>query len=220
MGHFSLSIDGDDQELFTVIPAMLCMWSASWVYCYLNHGGLEAFSKHTSLHVFHSIVIVSFSALSIYYNDDNIFPERLGNVFSLCYFLVDFVDCVARRDVPFLIHASLSLLSIGGCYFSPIHQVYRSASKVLLIETSSPLLHLWQKTKTKQDFMIFFLTFTAFRIIWFPIFLYGVFTNPHLPLDRVFYIAASLLPLQLVWWLKMVKMAVNYKEERKIKVVP
>lgn len=215
MGHFSLSIDGHDEKLMTIFPAMISMWVACWVYSYLLAGKkIEAFSTSGGLHDFHSVVIIIASLISLYYDDDKVFPERLGNAFSLSYFLVDWADCLVRFDLPFLAHASLSLVAIGGCYVSRAHQMYRSASKVLLIEASTPLLHTWQRSKKKKDFVLFFTLFTVFRMIWFPIFLYKAFMEPNIPLDYVYFSSALLLPLQILWWTKMATMLSNYKEKK------
>jgi len=198
-----------------IFPALFFMWAALWVYSFISAGKkLEAFSKKCELHDFHSGGIVIICFLSLYHNNDTVFPERLGNIFSISYFLVDWADCLVRFDAPFLVHATLSLLAIGGCYFSPAHQMYRSASKVLLIEASTPLLHIWHKSKKKKDLMTFFVVFTACRILWFPYFLCKAFMEPSLPLDFVFFSSVLLLPLQILWWIKMTAMLLSYKEKK------
>lgn len=216
MSDFSTSINGNDDDLFALFLLMVAFWATSWIICYVYKGGIEAFVSYSPLFVFHSVMSVFLSSLSLYFGDDEIFPERVANSFSMSFFIVDLFDCIVRKDVPFIIHAALGLSTLTGCYMTPIHQELRSASKGMMIEISTPFLYLWKKTKKKSHFILLAMTFTGCRIIWLSIYLYQMYRNESIPSDFIYISSFLLLPLQVVWWFKLMALLLNYHEGHKL----
>mmetsp|Transcript_26256 Transcript_26256/g.60375 ORF Transcript_26256/g.60375 Transcript_26256/m.60375 type:complete len:166 (+) Transcript_26256:442-939(+) len=145
-----------------------------------------------------------------------IIPESLALSFTSCYFVVDMVDCILRKDFMFLFHAVISLALMLGSSLSPVHYKLHSYHKGMLTEGSTPMLNCWQKTKKKIHYIFFFALFTIFRIVWVPIFLSQ--TWPHVSdgssYDRaVIYLGYVWYLLQLAWYVKMIGILINYKEE-------
>lgn len=77
--------------------------------------------------------------------------------------------------------------------------------------TPKPFLNRWKKTKTKKDFVIFFIVFTVCRIIWVPYFLYQTYAIHLKRIDWLLYPSIAFMVLQLAWYAKACKMFVNYK---------
>jgi hypothetical protein len=187
-----------------------------WVVTYIYHftrGGKHAFAKNLILHDLHAVGVCILASLSIFFKDDAVFSEFITLSFTMSYFIVDFVDCVIRRDIPFLIHALLSLVTILGCGLNPIHRSYRSASRGALTELSTYSLHKWQNTKSKTDFIIFFVLFTACRIFWIPYFMWGAYGVSGFDFQVIGGI--SIFLLNLFWWFKMISILRNYEDRPK-----
>jgi hypothetical protein len=187
-----------------------------WVAAYIFHfsrGGKQAFAKNLFLHDFHAVAVCILASMSIFFNDEAVFSEFTTLSFTLSYFIVDFVDCVIRRDIPFFIHALLSLITMVGCGLNPIHRSNRSGSRGAMTELSTYSLHKWQKTKSKTDFIIFFVLFTACRIIWIPYFMWGIYSDSGLDFQMVG--GSCIFLLNLFWWFKMVSILRNYEERPK-----
>lgn len=85
--------------------------------------------------------------------------------FTMGYFTVDVLDCLARKDGNFLVHAMLSMLLVGGTSMHPVHRKLRSASKGSMVELSTPFLHRWKRSKARGDFYVFYVLFTLCRIV-------------------------------------------------------
>lgn len=117
----------------------------------------------------------------------------------------------------FFVHAVISLalnFSTGG---TARHRALKSASKGMLAEGSTPFLNHWKKSKSYLSFFIFFLSFTLFRIIWVPYFLYRTYAV-HLDgeLDFLVWPSALFCILQLAWYAKMCTMVVNYRVPKEL----
>lgn len=188
-----------DESIVPMFCFFLSFWAISYILCFKYKGGKEGFVEYIPLHVFHSSATVVFSSASLYFRDDRIFPERLMNIFSMSYFIVDIVDCIIRKDSAFFVHAILGLSTLVGCYTSVIHQTLRSASKGMMIEISTPALYLWKKTHKFSHALLFTTLFIACRIIWLPIYLHMLYTNETIVTDFVIVSSFLLFPLQLVW---------------------
>mmetsp|Transcript_4263 Transcript_4263/g.8999 ORF Transcript_4263/g.8999 Transcript_4263/m.8999 type:complete len:228 (-) Transcript_4263:96-779(-) len=200
------------QPLLLHFSASLVAWTASYIYCYKNLGGKNAFANCLVLHDAHCVVVVVLGLASIVINDDAYLSEGVAIFFSIAYFVVDLFDCVVRKDVPFFIHSVVSIVIAAKGYFDPALRGARLASRGFLIELSSPQLHVWQRSKKKVDFVAFFLLFTACRIVWIPLVLIRV-------IDAIGHKNIGVLTivllyvLQLGWWFKMIPMLLNYKEK-------
>lgn len=199
-------------EIPSQIQAFFFISLFGWIVTYTVHvsrGGKHAFANNLVLHDFHAVVVCILASVSIFFNDETVFSEFITLSFTISYFIVDFTDCVIRRDIPFLIHALLSLVTSVGCGLNPIHRSYRSASRGALTEISTYSLHKWQSTKSKTDFIIFFALFTACRIVWIPYFIW----NAHGVSGFDYQVAGGIciFLLNLFWWFKMISILRNYE---------
>lgn len=87
----------------------------------------------------------------------------------MIYFVVDLIDCVERRDVPFIGHATCCLFLGRANYVHPACRALRMSSKAALLECSSPFLHFAKRTRQPLHFVLFAVVFTVCRIVWIPI---------------------------------------------------
>jgi len=198
-------------EIQTFFGLALAGWIATYLF-YYNYRGKEAFAKAFVLHDFHAIGACVLAAMSIGINDEAKFSEFLLLAFTLAYFIVDFVDCILQRHLPYFFHALLSILLVVGCGCSPIHRSYRSGSRGALTELSTYHLHKWQSTKQKSDFITFFVLFAICRILWIPYFVWGVYRVSGLDYQVVGAICIFLL--NLFWFFKMIPILKNYDTKR------
>ena len=114
--------------------------------------------------------------LSLYYDDDSIFSERVVVLFSLSYFSVDILDCLQRDDLSYFIHGLLSLgLSLVN-YTTPLCRQIRTNSRAAMCQLSSPLMHNAKVTHSHLMGLAFMIVFTRCRIIWIP---YGIVLPMH-----------------------------------------
>jgi hypothetical protein len=58
--------------------------------------------------------------MSMYYNDDSVFNERIPILWSIGYFVVDLVDCGLRGDVTYSLHALFCLVLGLSNYTTPV----------------------------------------------------------------------------------------------------
>ena len=191
----------------------LSSWIVAYAHCYINLGGKQAFSKTLVLHDFHAVGCCVLASMSIYFNDEKIFSELIPLSFTLAYFVVDLTDCIIRRDIPFFIHAILSVLLSVGCGLNPLHRSCRSCSRGALTELSTYNLHKWQNTKSKSDFIIFFVMFTACRIIWIPYFVWHVYLVSGF--DYQVMGGICIFFLNLFWWFRMIQILSKYEDRSK-----
>jgi len=186
----------------------LLVWLVVYTSCTVRHGK-EYFVKALLWHDIHAIGLCILSALSLYFDDDKICPELVPILFTLAYFTVDIIDCLVRMDAPFLVHA---VLSIGICVFAmrePRYLVLRAVSCGGLTELSSYPLHQWQRSKSKQDFVVFAISFTACRVLWIPYFLPRVYKEMGFGIPVIAGIGLFLL--NFAWWFKIVHILLNYE---------
>lgn len=159
----------------------------------------------------HSIVGCFLALTTLYVSDET----KLKEMYLLCwtqgYFIVDLIYCLWVKDVPFTFHA-ISSLSLSIFNSSGILYALRANSKGFLCELSSPFYQKWLETKSKKHFQRFCLAFFVVRIIYLPIFLYscreGLTTT-------VAIISLGFYLLNVMWFLKGLKMLLNYNEKLK-----
>jgi hypothetical protein len=180
----------------------LAFWSACWLYSYQQKFD---YSKWDMLNGFHHVGAITLGLISIYYNDDTIFNERITILWSIPYFIVDLVECVYRKHFTYTVHGLVCLILGVGNYQTPLYRMLRMNSKATFIEASSLLLY---KTKESRDpvlFMVFAFIYTLCRIVWIPTIMkelldHGVqWTEPTLILLTGFY------ALNWWWYLKILK---------------
>ena len=158
----------------------------------------------------HNIGCIVLSAISLYFNDDSIFNERITILFSLSYFVLDFVDCLIRLDYAYTAHAFFCLTLGVGNYITPICRILRTNSKASMVEISSPFLHMAKTTRKPWHFLLFVIVFTCCRMIWLPIMMKQLHDGG-LPFmqDIRQILMVGFYCLNLFWYYKMVRIVVT-----------
>jgi len=212
-------MDSDEsfsQFYYGLTAVFFTFWSLTWIYFYhTSKGNIHIWGNSAVISNLHSIPVCAFGILSII----GVFPnEYIPLTFSFSFFLVDLADCIIRRDAPFFVHAVISIGLIATATFHPSHPLWQltSLSKGMLTEASTPFLNRWKATKTKKDFVIFFVMYTLFRIIWVPYFVYEIYDAVG-KVDAVCFVSAAYYALQAAWYTRMISMLRNYKDPDKTK---
>lgn len=144
----------------------LFLWTTAYAYA-----RYRSFSFHQwqSLHNLHNAGAIVMGCMSLYFQQDAIFHERIGTLWSLGYFVVDIIDCSLRYDGPYLLHGILCLgLGIAN-YTHPVCRLLRANSKAALCELSNPFMHWAKRTRRPAQFLLFVIVYTLCRIVWIPI---------------------------------------------------
>jgi len=192
-----------------IFATFLSFWFAAYYeVVHGENGKPDGFDKSTLISNLHSVPLVILATASLW----ELIPESVPIAFSVGFFVVDFVDCAVRGDIMFLIHSVISLALNLMSGLSGVHRQLRSTSKGFFAEVSTPFLNQWKKTKTKRDFIIFFISFTLCRIIWVPFFLYKTYAIYLKRTDFILYPSILFVMLQLAWYVKMCTMVCNYRD--------
>ena len=193
----------------------LTFWTIAWVATkHLKKNDKNHFAENGPLLTFNHVFGMILSSISLYYNDhESTFNESIVIFWFTSYFIIDLFDCLYRKDITFTIHA---LLSIGLCYINSMEKYYglRTASLGSFTELSSPFLWKWKQSKKKLDFVIFAIVFFGCRLVWVPVFMYSAYERLHGEMDGfVIYTTLAFYGLQLVFFYKIVKLLVNYRND-------
>jgi hypothetical protein len=86
---------------------------------------IHVFNRWYTLHNLHNGGAIALGLVSMYYNDDSVFNERIPILWSIGYFVVDLVDCGLRGDVAYSLHAAMCLFLGVSNYTSPISRALR-----------------------------------------------------------------------------------------------
>jgi hypothetical protein len=73
-----------------------------------------------TIHNLHNGGAIALGLMSMYYNDDSVFNERIPILWSIGYFVVDLVDCGLRGDVTYSLHALFCLVLGLSNYTTPV----------------------------------------------------------------------------------------------------
>jgi len=180
------------------------------MYAYAELRTAGGFHGFIFMHNAHNLSAIVLATISLYFNDDDIFNERVGILFSLSYFLIDFVDCLKRMDIAYTIHAFFCLSLGCGNYMTPVCRALRTNSKACFFELSSPFMNLAQTTRDPLHFAVFFLVFTSCRIIWLPIMMKQLHDEGLLFMKDIRQILMlGFYGLNLFWYSKMVKIVLK-----------
>ncbi len=203
--------------VFDTIPTQfyvfLTFWSLAWITTKLKNPNNEGhFSANGALLSFSNITGMIMSAVSLYFNDEEIFMEANSLLWFASFFIVDLFDCLYRKDAIYTIHAIITL-ALCGVNCTPKFYNLRIASQGSFTEISSPYLWIWKNSKKKVDFQIFALLFFLCRIVWVPVFV----TRASRIVDlgtAAYYVTGAFYLLQLIFFYKIVAMLLNYKEDK------
>ena len=173
----------------------LCFWVAVWQYAY------------GSIHSVHGVVITAMSLASI----AGLISEEAVYLLSVTYFCLDAVDSVRVRKYLMLVAHHIPTLGLFGAVVAfPNMLTMRYASKILLIEVTTPFLLRWRRTKSKSDFKVFMALFFVVRVCYLS--WLGVQFQRDIG-SWVSWIAWTLLAVNIFWFSQQVSLLINYKEE-------
>ena len=172
----------------------LCFWVAVWQYGY------------DSVHSVHGAVITAMSLASL----AHLISEEAVFLFSLTYFCLDAVDSVrVGKYLMLLAHHVPTLGLFGAVVAFPNMLTSRYASKILIVEITTPFLERWRSSKSKGDFKVL-MAFYLFRVCYMS----WLVVQLHNDIGSwVSWIANCLLALNLFWFSQQVWMLFNYKEK-------
>lgn len=184
----------------------LLLWT--WAYAYARYSKFS-FHQWQTLHNVHNIGAIVFAGLSLYFQNDSIWNERIGILWSIGYFVIDIMDCTVRRDGPYLLHGLLCFGLGMANYSNPLCRHLRTNSKAALCELSNPFMHYAKRTRQPLPFLLFVLVYTACRIVWIPVMMQQCrnagmeWTHPILLAVVGFY------GLNWYWYIKMGKILIE-----------
>jgi hypothetical protein len=201
--------DDAEMKLFSVFLTL-------WLLAYYHPIPSLKISRNF-LSNFHSGPLVILAFLSL----QRVIPESIPLCFSSSFFVVDVIDeGIINRDVMWTIHGLISLGLNLGTAMSPRHRELRSVSKGYLVEGSTLPFNYWKGSKSYMSFVIFFCSFTVFRVIWVPYFLYETYVNKlNGETDFLLYLSVMFCLLNGAWYFKMCQMLVNYRLPKEMKYV-
>lgn len=84
---FWKTYNSSDSMLPLFLP--LIIWVSTYSYCRVQK---QEFHRWYSLHNFHNFGAIGLGLMSLYFDDDAVFNERIPTLFSIGYFIVDVVD--------------------------------------------------------------------------------------------------------------------------------
>jgi len=194
-----------DSALPFVVP--LVFWTATWLYYrWLTK---RDFAKFYAIHTLHHVVAILLGSISLYVDDNSIFHERIGILFSMPYFIVDILDCLSMGHFLYILHGAICL-GLGLCnYHIPLLMQLRMNSKAVYIESSSILLYQVKQKRNATLFAAFALNYTLCRIVWIPIMgkqLWDHGLEWHHP---IMLALMAFYGLQINWWIKILHIVIH-----------
>mmetsp|Transcript_23057 Transcript_23057/g.38112 ORF Transcript_23057/g.38112 Transcript_23057/m.38112 type:complete len:227 (+) Transcript_23057:105-785(+) len=206
--------NSEDSWLPFFVP--LIYWIGTYAYCGLpSKSPRPEWNKWAIVHEIHNNSAVVMGWISLYFNDDSIFNERVGILWSLSYFLVDGLDAVYRLDAAYTVHATLCLVLGVANYTTPMCRELRMNARAAQCELSTPILYLARKTKEPLHFVLFAIVFTMCRIVFIPAYLilpvrnYG-FEWTHWIMMGLFVFYG----LNCFWYSKIIRMIIRGKPDK------
>lgn len=187
---------------------IICLagWVASWGVCYRRGGNnTQAWGHSSAISDINSVPLVVMAILSLL----RLIPEAIPWAWSSAFFTVDTIDAIIRRDAPFFAHGAISLFLNIMSEQSSQHARLRLLSRGYLTEFSTPFLNRWKRTHTKRDYVLFFVAFTACRMIWVPLFVWEMKTL--LGADYIFVGSCLFYMIQLGFYSKMIPIFFHYR---------
>lgn len=151
-------------------PAQLAVAAAGVGVFTFHSTTQERYDKISNLH---SVPAVSMALLSF----GDVIPEWAPMIYSFSYMAVDGVIMAVRlltdtalegQGWKYVLH-HFAMLPMYLTPFSAAHCVHykvKTASRLLMIETSNPFLHKWERTREHSDFLVLYPLFCALRTGW------------------------------------------------------
>jgi hypothetical protein len=192
----------------TLIVISTIFWGLVYIACKLK-GITFADALVSNLHSIPGCIL---AVATIIVNDERILKESFLLSWTQGYFIIDLLYCIGDKDIPFTFHAICSLgLTILNSSSGKLYAL-NANSKGFLCELSSPFYQRWVKSKKKSHFQQFCFMFFVFRIVYIPIFLYSCREGIT---KTVAFGSAAFYLLNFAWFLKGLKMLLNYKEKKR-----
>ena len=194
-------------QFYVFLTFWLSAWIASRIYAPTDEGH---FSNNGLLLSFNHVTGMTIAIISLYFNDEKIFMEANCVLWFTSFFIVDFLDCLHRKDVVYTFHAIFSLI-LCRLICKPRFYNLRLASLGSFVELSSLFLWRWKKTKKKSDFQLFAFVFFVCRFVWPPIVILRTSRIVDLGSTEYIMIGAYFL-MQSGFFYKIVNVLLNYEE--------
>ena len=87
------------------------------------------FGRWAELHAVHNVGAIILGSISLYYKDDSIFNERVGQLFSMAYFIIETIDQLVQGHILYILHGVIALLLGLANYNIPLLRALRMNSK-------------------------------------------------------------------------------------------
>ncbi|GKY92296.1 hypothetical protein MPSEU_000200700 [Mayamaea pseudoterrestris] len=196
----------NDNDSFLPFYLPFAMWIAIYAYCRAT--GIAFYKWHT-IHNLHNLGAIALGLQSLYYNNDNVFNERIPILWSISYFLIDLLDCVLRLDRDYTIHAGFCLLLGYFNYTTPTLRRLRMNSKASLCESSNPFMHLAKHTRRPAHFLLFAVVYTCCRIVWIPVMVKQLLDEGLTLTNPIQMALLGFYGLNLFWYAKIIRILVE-----------
>jgi hypothetical protein len=206
--------NSEESWLPFVLP--MTFWAGTLIYCSLpSKLSRPQWNTWIIVHEIHNNLAIVMGWISLYCNDNTIFNERVGILWSLSYFLVDLIDAAYRLDFAYTVHGILCVMLGVANYTTPICRELRTNSRAAQCELSTPFLNLSRTTRKPLHFVLFAAAFTLFRIIYIPYNL--ILPASRYGLEWTHWIMIALYAfyaLNCFWYTKIVRMLIRCKPDR------
>ncbi|CAJ1942394.1 unnamed protein product [Cylindrotheca closterium] len=193
----------------------LTLWVGMYTYSHVKGTSYQDWPIPHNTHHFFGMI---FATLSIIYDNEEIFPERVGVLWTLSFFVIDFIDCVRVMHTAYLFHA-VCVLFLSSCnLMNPSFYRLRMNSRAMYLELSSPFMHLSKKTRNPLHFAIFALMFTCCRVVWIPLIMKRLLDDGLPWTDYKFLVVIAFYGLNLFWYAKILRIIIfgpPQKEDKK-----
>jgi hypothetical protein len=195
----------NDAILPFLFPCLL--WTTCWIYARIIRK--MDFAKWYNLHTLHHVGAITQASLSLYFQNDTIFHERIPILWSMSYFVVDIVDCLYVGHLLYIAHGVVCLCLGVANYNIPLLGSLRMNSKATYIETSSILLYQVKQYRKPWLFLVFAITYTCCRILWIPCMMKELLDNGMEYTHIIFVLLVLFYLLQVHWWIKILKILIT-----------
>jgi len=181
-------------------------WLGCWLYAKKTE---KDFGRWATLHAVHNIGAMILGSISIYYNDDSIFNERVGQLWSLSYFIIETIDQLLQGHVLYIFHGVIALLLGLANYNIPLLRALRMNSKASYIEASSLVLPFAKRHRTAWLFLTFAAVYTVCRIIWVPLMIKDLLDNGMEISHPAVIGVCAFYCLNIHWYIKIIKITIK-----------
>lgn len=192
-----------------ILPFLLpfFLWTSCWIYARLFDK--KDFAKWYMIHTLHHVGAISQASISLYYQNDTLFHERIPILWSMSYFVIDIVDCLYMGHILYIAHGVVCLALGLANYNIPLLRQLRMNSKATYIETSSILLYQVKQHRKPWLFALFALTYTCCRILWIPCMMKELLDHGMEYTSFIFMLLVVFYLLQIHWYIKILKIVVT-----------